>query len=54
MEAANRDEAEKCLQKAKSALKRGSSIEAEKLARKSFKLCPSEEARGNSQCTSLY
>ena len=46
MEAANRDEARKCLLKAKSAYNKGAFSEAERLAKKSSRLCPSEEAEG--------
>ena len=46
MESANRDEAKKCLRKAKSALKSGAKEEAEKFASKSLRLCYSKEAEG--------
>ncbi len=47
MEAANRDESSRCLKRAKSALNRGAASEAERLARKSLRLCRTVEAEGN-------
>ena len=47
MESANREDAKKCIDKAKSALKAGHFSYSLKLAQKSVRLCPSDEAKGN-------
>ena len=46
MESANREEAKRCLNLAKGALKSGDVLYAKRLAKKSLKLCPSLEAEG--------
>lgn len=46
MEAANREEAKKCLKKARDGLKSGEINYAKKWVLKSLKLCTSQEATG--------
>lgn len=46
MESANKEEAKRCLQKAVAALKGGDIQYARKLASKSYRLCPTDEAQG--------
>ena len=56
METANKDAALQCLNKAKQALNEGRAETAEKLAKKSLRLCPTEQAKGKYQphFVSLY
>ena len=46
MESANREEAKRCLNKARHALYSGVVTEAERLAKKSLRLCSTKEAEG--------
>ena len=46
METANKNAALQCLDNAKKALKEGKPEAAEKLANKSMRLCPTEQAKG--------
>ena len=46
METANKEAALQCLNKAKQVLKEGRNEVAERLAKKSLRLCPTEEAKG--------
>ncbi len=46
MDAANRDEGRRCLEKAKQALKSDSFADAKRLGEKSHRLCPSGDAQG--------
>ena len=46
MEAANKEAARECLSKARDAFRRGNFKEALRLAEKSSRMCPTEEANG--------
>lgn len=46
MESANKEEAKRCLNKAKDAFQSGNVSYAKKLTQKSLKLCATQEARG--------
>ena len=46
MDSANKDEAKRCLQYARKALRDGDSAKARRLAEKSLRLCRSSEAEG--------
>lgn len=51
--AVNRDQAERCLQKAREAYKSGELETARRLASKSNRLCPSSQAQGKRPCIKL-
>lgn len=46
----NKDEAERCIQIAKEALKRGNVERSEKFLRKAENLFPTQQAKGNYNC----